>query len=66
MTLEGWYASKKPNQKSETYQKLPFRTKVDLRVMAIKGHSAISKAPVLLELRHQIVLPLCKEAVGVF
>ena len=35
---------------------LPFRDRVDLGVMAMKGYSAFPKAPALLELHHQIVL----------
>ena len=36
-------------------QVLPLRDKVDLVVMAVKGHSAFPKALNLLELHHQIV-----------
>ena len=56
----------------------PLRTRVDLGAMAMKGYSVFPKAPALLEPHHQIVychiqdtrwgvvLPLCREAVGVF
>ena len=37
------------------YQVLPLRVRVDLGEMAIKGYSAFSKAPALLEPHHQIV-----------
>ena len=57
---------------------LPLRARVDLGAMAMKGYSAFPKAPALLEPHHQIVychiqdtrwgvvLPLCREEVGVF
>ena len=57
---------------------LPLRARVDLGAMATKGYSAFPKAPALLEPHHQIVhchiqdtrwggvLPLCREAAGVF
>ena len=59
------------------YQVLPFRARVDLEVMVVKECSAFPKAPASLEPHHQIVkchtqdtpwgvLPLCREAVGVF
>ena len=38
------------------YQVLPFRAKVDLGAMAMKGLSAFPKAPASLEPHHQIVL----------
>ena len=37
------------------YQVLPFRAKVDLGAMVMKGYSAFPKAPALLEPQHQIV-----------
>ena len=51
---------------------LPFRPRVDLGAMAIKGCSAFPKAPASLETYHHIVnailrggvLPLCRRAVG--
>ena len=57
---------------------LPFRVRVDLGMMAMKGYSVLSKASALLERHHQIILchirtfvvggilPLSREAVGVF
>ena len=39
----------------EPYLVLPFRARVDLEVMAKKGHSTFLKAPALLEAHHQIV-----------
>ena len=57
---------------------LPLQVKMDLGAMAKKRHSAFPKSPLLLEPHHQIVychiqntrrgwvLPLCKDAVGVF
>ena len=57
---------------------LPLLARLDLGAMAMKGYSAFPKAPALLEPHHQIVychiqdtrlggvLPLCREAVGVF
>ena len=60
------------------YQVLPLRARVDLGAMAMKGYSAFPKAPALLEPSpsdclvsypgHSLggVLPLCREAVGVF
>ena len=38
-----------------SYQVLPFRARVDLRAMAMKGYSAFPKAPASLEPHHQIV-----------
>ena len=37
------------------YQVLPFRARVDLGAMAIKGCSAFPKAPVSREPHHQII-----------
>ena len=37
------------------YQVLPFRARVDLGAMAMKGYSAFPKAPASLELHHQII-----------
>ena len=37
------------------YQVLPFRARVDLGAMAMKGYSAFPKTPVSLELLQQIV-----------
>ena len=37
------------------YQVLPLRARVDLGTMAMKGYSAFSKVPALLEAHHQIV-----------
>ena len=61
------------------YQVLPFRARVNLGAMAMKGCSAFPKAAASLEPHHQIVwnhiqdtlwdggvLPLCRTAVGVF
>ena len=60
------------------YQVVPFQARMDLGTMAMKGCSAFSKAPSSLEPHHQIVLchihdirwggvlPLGREAVGVF
>ena len=51
------------------YQVLPLPAKVDLGAMALKEYSTFLKAPVFLEPYHQIgeeVLPLCREAVGLF
>ena len=56
---------------------LPFRARVDLGAVPMKRYSAFPKAPALLEPYHQIVLchirtlvggvlPLCRDAVGVF
>ena len=55
---------------------LPFRAKVDLGAMAMKGCSAFPKSPKSLEPHHQIfslyqdthwgTLPLCRGAVSVF
>ena len=60
---------------------LPYRARVDLGAMAIKGYSAFPKAPASLDRHHEIVycyiqdtrwgwgggfLPLCRGAVGVF
>ena len=58
------------------YQVLPFRARVDLRAIAVKGYSTFPKASALLESHHEIVcvisrtvvrvvLPLCREAAGV-
>ena len=60
-----------------SYQVLPFRAKVDLGAMAVKGGSTFPKALESLEPHHQIVqchiqdtrwwvLPLCRGAVSVF
>ena len=40
---------------TELFQVLPLHATVDLRAIAIKGHSAFSKAPALLEPHHPIV-----------
>ena len=54
---------------------LPFQARVNLGVMAMEEYSAFSKAPALLKPHHQIVykdtrwggvVPLCRDAVGVF
>ena len=47
---------------------LPLWARVDLGAMAMKVHSAFSKAPAFLDPHYFIgrVLPLCREAVGVF
>ena len=57
---------------------LPLRGRVDLEAMAMKGYSTFLKAPALLESHHpivqchiqdtrwEVVLLLCRDAVGVF
>ena len=58
---------------------LPLWARVNLGAMAMKGYTAFPKAPAILEPHHEIVLchiqdaccggallPLCREAVGVF
>ena len=57
---------------------LPFRARVDLWAIAIKGYFAFPKAPALLKPHHQIVqghipghsllvvTPVCRDAVGIF
>ena len=62
----------------EPYQELPFRTRVNLGAMTMKGYSAFPKAPSLLEPHHQIiyyhiqdthwggVLSLCRDAFSIF
>ena len=43
------------NPKIGPYQVLPFRARVDLGAMAMKGCPALPKAPASLELHHQII-----------
>ena len=43
------------NPQIGSYQVLPIRARVDLGAMAMKGYSAFTKAPALLEPHHQIV-----------
>ena len=60
-------------------QVLPLLARVDLRAMSVKGYSAIPKAPALPEFHESYcfvtypgtslsggVLPICKDAVGLF
>ena len=46
-------------------QVLPFQARVDLGVMEMKGYSALSKTPALLEPHHLIVLRGCPRGVMV-
>ena len=43
------------NRSKDLRKLLPLRARVDLGAMAIKGYSALPKAPALLEPHHQIV-----------
>ena len=65
------------NPQIRPFQVLPFGARVNLGAMAMKGRSAFHKALAFLEPHHQIfsiisrtlvegVLPICREAVGIF
>ena len=46
------------------YQVLPLWARVDLGAMVMKGYSAFSKAPALLEPHHQIVSVITGHSLG--
>ena len=75
LSISPQFSSIWPMNRTLTCVTLPGR--VDLGAMAMKGYSAFPKAPALLKPYHQIfrvmsrifvrgVVPLCKDAVGVF